>query len=308
VTFLSLGLVLLVGVASIGLDDDLWSQARTVDGTLLSTGSMDVVFVDAVTDDTGLDPGYDKDVASCEAIIDSLGNVQITINNGYPSYTCRFTVTVQNTGTMPVQRTFPEIDGPDGGELTIWEDSPATCGALLPGSTEQETFAVHIEQHAQQNYTYDFRIQKRFYEMSPGTPGFWKNWNSHNMFTREQIEGWLAQIDATSKWFNFGSTISIEEDMIPILNHATGQGSQKDKFLAQYLALRLNGASGLQCTGTTHNVTLYDPYNKLGLANPTSTTLSEIIAAIEGKYGIPNNSPLFQIMKDICDAINNLFA
>lgn len=31
-------------------------------------------------------------------------------------------------------------------------------------------------------------------------PGFWKNWDSHNTYSEEEIEVWLASINGTSDW------------------------------------------------------------------------------------------------------------
>lgn len=43
-----------------------------------------------------------------------------------------------------------------------------------------------------------------------------------------------------------------------------------------------------------------------GLTNPGSAGLSEIIAAIESKYGTSISHYQFNIMKNVCDALNNL--
>ena len=46
--------------------------------------------------------------------------------------------------------------------------------------------------------------------------------------------------------------------------------------------------------------------NYLGLADPSAATLSEIIAAIESKFGTGATKDELEIMKNICDALNNL--
>ena len=59
-----------------------------------------------------------------------------------------------------------------------------------------------------------------------------------------------------------------------------------------------------------HDITTVEGYGYLGLANPSSATLSEIVEAIEGKHVPPATDPptdkQFEIMKNICDALNNL--
>jgi len=42
----------------------------------------------------------------------------------------------------------------------------------------------------------------------------------------------------------------------------------------------------------------------LGLAHPEAATLSEIIAAIESKYGTNPTYAQYSIMHQICDALN----
>ena len=114
---------------------------------------------------------------------------------------------------------------------------------------------------------------------SGGTIGFWKNWDKHNTFTEEEIEGWLGSINATSEWL--GPTTV--EEMGEMLWQNCGP-DMKCKFLQQYLATRLNVESALLSPTNTHDVTSMDPTNYLGLADPESAPLSEIIAAIEGKH------------------------
>lgn len=137
-----------------------------------------------------------------------------------------------------------------------------------------------------------------------GTIGFWKNWDKHNTYTQDEIEGWLTSIDGASGWLG-PTTIEELED---ILSQNCGQDMQC-KFLKQYLATRLNVESGLLSLTSTHDLTSMDPTNYLGLANPKSAALSQIIAAIEGKYpDDPDAWPTkaqFEIMKNICDTLNN---
>ena len=135
-----------------------------------------------------------------------------------------------------------------------------------------------------------------------GTPGFWKNWDSHNTYTENEIEGWLATIDSSSLWLD-ATTV---EGMEAIFDDGEG-GSPKSKFLRAYLATRLDVASGRLNTSTVHNVTGISGYGYLGLATPASATLTDIIVAIEDKEDTPPPSgPEYLIMKDVCDALNNL--
>jgi predicted ribosomally synthesized peptide with SipW-like signal peptide len=146
-----------------------------------------------------------------------------------------------------------------------------------------------------------------------GTIGFWKNWDKHNTYTQSQIEGWLQSIDANSTWL--GPTNMT--DMVSWLtwDEPGSAASMECKFLAQYLATRLDMETEplpRLNPSNTHNVSKVDPDNYVTLANPSSATLSEIVAAIESKFLThqPPEHPLtkdqFEIMKNICDKLNNL--
>ena len=55
---------------------------------------------------------------------------------------------------------------------------------------------------------------------------------------------------------------------------------------------------------TLQDVKSADPGNYLGLANPA--TLAQIQAAIESKFNTSPTRDEFEIMKTVCDKINNL--
>jgi hypothetical protein len=143
-----------------------------------------------------------------------------------------------------------------------------------------------------------------------GTPGFWRQWNKHKTYSQAEINCWLNNIDITSFWLveNKDSDCNINtDDMDVILNNGVGKGSTKEsRFLANYLAQRLNQVSARQLPTTTHDVTGYDPGNYLGLANPHQASGAEIVAAIEGKYGTSPGDAQFVVMLNICSALNKL--
>ena len=311
-----IGAGLLIGLAGVGVVDALRRDALIVEGHV-DTGEMNIEFTQAFTNDDGaiddlamdpddgdggVDPGYDKAVAECLVAIEVQGDaVNLIISHGYPSYTCQFWVEMTNVGALALRRGPPVISSPD--VLTVSEPEAKSCAVLSPGEQEIESFRVHVEQQAAQNSSYSFTVEKKFLETVQGTPGFWKNWDSHKTFTEEEIELRLIEIDATSAWFTGLDTV---EEMEAIFDAAQGKGATAEKrFLAQYLALRLNALSSLLCGTEPHDVTAQDPGNYLGLANPTAATLGEIIDAIESKFSSLPTPAQFNIMKDVCDALNN---
>ena len=165
---------LLLAMGSLGLANDPWSHACSADGTYC-TCNPNVKFVKAFTNDdgvvnssnkdpndNGIDPGYDKDVASCIAEVKGSDKVIITITNGYPSYTCQFWTKIRNVGKKPLSCKTPVVEAPP--ELTLIEVDHQPCGVLYPDKSEVESFTVHIEQSAQQGGSYQFEIEKKFVE------------------------------------------------------------------------------------------------------------------------------------------------
>jgi len=159
-----------------------------------------------------------------------------------------------------------------------------------------------------------------------GTRGFWSAWNNHKTYTEDEIEGWLESIDDDSLWLvpdmDEDGDIDVT-DLDAVFDQGTGKNAtMQDKFLAHYLATRLDAESGRLHLHLTHDVSTYDPDNYLGLTNAESATLSEIVAAIESKYPDDPTGPAdpsdaeaawpthdeYEIMKSISDALNKVEA
>lgn len=291
----------LLFVALPGLLHSLASDELTNEG---SVGQLfDADFVAASTDDPPgtLDPGYDKDVADCTAVVVSDELVEVVVTNAYPSYTCTFTTTIRNSGILPERLESIEIDAPP--VLTVTDLNDLTGLVLEPEQEDVEEFSVHVEQEAQQGAAYVVTIRKNFRQYATGTIGFWKNWDSHNIFSEGQIETLLSEIDASSAWHG-PTTVEGMEDVFDAAKGKRAKG--ENDFLGHYLATRLNERSGILDAADSHDVTGEDPGNYLGLTDPTSATLAEIIAAIEAKYGTSPTRAEFNKMQGVCDALNNL--
>lgn len=162
----TLTLIILAG-AAVGLSDDNLSVAcgkkhkpnvrfiwaYTDDDGVVNDLSRD-------PDDDGVDPGYDKEVAECEAELYSHKFVVITIKNGYPSYTCRFWTKYKNTGSRTVKRWSQVISASDA--LTVTPLATTGPVKLKPGQWRVESFSVHVEQSAGYQDSYHFAIENRF--------------------------------------------------------------------------------------------------------------------------------------------------
>lgn len=139
-----------------------------------------------------------------------------------------------------------------------------------------------------------------------GSLGFWKHWDKHSTYTETDILAFLAAVDGASDWLvpdtDSNGAIDIS-DMEAVFE--AGQGGKMElKFLGQYLATRLNVASGRLFGSTVHDLSGCDPGNYLGRGE--QGTLWEIISAIEGKYGTSPTKDEFKLMKNTCEALNKL--
>jgi len=163
-----------------------------------------------------------------------------------------------------------------------------------------------------------------------GTIGLWRNWDKHNIYTQSAIDGWLGGIDSGSwpsgsSWLmtdqnvalGTGSYPATTTGMVALIKDSTGcKGSERQcsarKFLAQYLALRLDLASGRKSLSNSYSVAAFPAgaASYLGLVGPTAT-LGGVIAAIETKATTPTVTTLVPtraqllLMMGVADYINN---
>jgi hypothetical protein len=116
--------------------------------------------------DNGIDPGYDRRVASCKAWLSTSDRIRVEVRNGYPSYTCRFWAKVRNTGKSTVYYTGGSVHAPP--VLTVKDVTTSTCLKLKPGEGRYLSFTVHVEQAARQLVVYTFDFEPRFKGTSCG--------------------------------------------------------------------------------------------------------------------------------------------
>jgi len=259
-------------------------------------------------------PRYDKDVASTTAVLTDPDNITVILTDAYPCYYPTIFYGLENMESTPGVIQSIEVDEnaatpeviDDIDELFVTVTGIYEGQVLNPGEEVIGDLEIHVDQSAAQDSIYTIRIKiiiTAWLEDEGGTPGFWKNWNKHQTFTETEIEGWLVTIAAGSQWL--GPTTV--EGMETLFADGTGKGATaEERFLAHYLATSLNGEAGTLSLGVSHDVSSYDPGDYLGLVDPTSATLPEIIAAIESKYGTSPAKNQFDIMKTICRALNEV--
>lgn len=162
--FLTAGILFMVLVgmlAAIGTGYALWSKTLNIQGSV-QTGEVDADFDAATTNDPvgTIDPGYDKDVASCEVSGVGTQTLTVTILNGYPSYTCAVDFLVTNTGTVPVKVQSFDITGvPPELDVTLTDLPVGT--QIDPGIEAHGDVHIHVNQTAAElaNYTFSAEIE-----------------------------------------------------------------------------------------------------------------------------------------------------
>jgi len=338
-------LALLLALGATGITYAQWSDTVFISGTV-QTGEFNDPFSWVVSNDNGaeetiaphglIDPGdngldpsepqaagspclrYDKDVALTTVSLDDPFNITATLSNAYPCYHPTIFYGIVNCGTIPgaivsisvdenaatpdVEDNIPELTVTVTG---IYEGQVIDVGEDVIGDLE-----IHVEQSAAECHTYTIRVTivTVCWTLLSGTPGYWQNWDQH--YTCAELTAWLQAIDADSHWLvpdkdNNGTINCYDWDAIRAAG--TGGGTTMyDRFIMHYCATRLNVEAGRQHLNAAHDVSGIDEYNYLGLVDPTSAKLSEIIDAIESKYDTSPSDDEFEIMKDICVALNEL--
>ena len=149
-------LALVLALGSMGVGYALWSDSLYLEGTI-NTGEVDTEIISIASDDVGIDPGYDKHVATTEvAIIDSK-TATITVTNGYPSYSNWVHFTTAILGTVPVRLQAINIVNPN---QCITVDAWNGIGEQRhPGDFADNTLRFHIEQCSEQGGEYTFTVE-----------------------------------------------------------------------------------------------------------------------------------------------------
>lgn len=162
-----LALVLALGTVGVGYAH--WSKNLYIEGTV-NTGEVNLEIISVASDDIGIDPGKDKDVASTAVQIDPLDDqrVIITVDNGYPCYYNYVHFTVHNNGTIPVKlQSVTVTSAPPEITVSGWD----TIGEQVdPCTNKDNTIYFHIEQSADELATYTFTVEFYYVQWNEYSP------------------------------------------------------------------------------------------------------------------------------------------
>ena len=154
-------LIPMLVLATTGIAYAMWSETLKINVTI-NTGDVAVKWSSWSCNDTGIDPGYDKDVGQC--FVDSEGvdehdnviKLNITLNNTYPSYNVTVSGEVDNIGSIPVEPYWFFIDMNGNGVYDSSEDTNIT--QIDPGESDTYGFIIHVKQNATECTTYTFHV------------------------------------------------------------------------------------------------------------------------------------------------------
>jgi hypothetical protein len=159
---------LIIALMAVGVAYAMWDKYLYINGTVY-TGEVDAHFTDAWCDDTGIDPGYDKDVAW--QVIDGIltQDLIVTIYNGYPSYTLNVYYLIDNIGTIPVKIQTITLTNPNPAAITVTVTGIAVGNQIDPLGSLQGDLHIHIEQAADELETYTFGLEIRLVQWNEFT-------------------------------------------------------------------------------------------------------------------------------------------
>jgi len=185
-------LIPVIVLAMTGVAYAMWYETLKVNVTV-NTGEVDVEWSNWSCSDTGIDPGYDKDVGSCdvsEEDYDGEGDViklNITLSNTYPCYNVTIYGKVDNIGTIPVKpyqffidnnhngvfdegdtlittdTWYPlDLDDVSGKDVEfmvyLYDDGGRDGSQIDPNGYDTYGIVIHVLQTASENATYTFHL------------------------------------------------------------------------------------------------------------------------------------------------------
>lgn len=148
-----------------------------------------------------------------------------------------------------------------------------------------------------------------------GPIGFWKDWQNYGVYSETEINAWLGALNSSSSWLMSEQGYSADTNgMESLINDATKDCNMKTgkllcakrKFLAQYMALRLNVLAGRKhLTGVYDLSSFGEAMSYLEISPTNSVTLSTLFSKIESKVSSAPTRGEYLLMSDACNYINN---
>ncbi len=154
--------VLIIGLAVMAASYAQWKETLTVSGGV-ATGELDAGFSECSCSDSDGDSVYEGEGYVFCALIDNDNDgdnetAEITITNAYPCYTATCTLTIMNTGSIPLHVAGVNIVADPELDVSIPEDQDPTCTILDVGETVTFDVVAHVTENAAENGQYSFTV------------------------------------------------------------------------------------------------------------------------------------------------------
>ena len=147
--------VLIIGLAVMAASYAQWTETLNVSGGV-ATGELNAGFsACSCSDNEGT--GYDAGMVSCD-LKDNNKTAEISITNAYPGYEAICTLTIMNTGSIPLHVAGVNIEADPGLDVSIPEDQDPTCTTLDVGETVTFDVVAHVTEYAGELSGYSFNV------------------------------------------------------------------------------------------------------------------------------------------------------
>jgi len=344
ILFNVLVVIVVIGVAlpMVGGTLATWSDSETMEGNYIETGSLDLL-VNGQDDEPwgdGLEPCFNIpelelcDTRTCYRLLWNAGCV-----DGVAYLHIKDVQDSNGLSANTIMDIWYDHDGDPTTDLVLVESDTIddlACEEIelgvLPGEAERQ---LKLEIHAYSgapgdSLTFDINFELvqlelfgptyawadteqslNYLALDPefgGSPGFWSGPGALNYYDESDIVSWFRDIVLDSNWYtDVTLTYDLDEDYLTVRRILNDTGAAEyegmvNQFRSQYMATLLNALSGRLDPATSHDV---------DIDTVVSATLEDIIMAIEDTaegdiYAEPPLIWLIELMKDVCDDLNNL--
>ena len=154
--------VLIIGLAVMAASYAQWTETLNVSGGV-ATGKLDAGFSACSRSDSDGDGAYaGEGLVFCELKDgDNDGDnesAEITISNAYPGYEANCTLTIKNTGSIPLHVKAVNVGNPNPEALSVSIVNDPSCTTLDVGETVTFDVVAHVTEAAGELSDYSFTV------------------------------------------------------------------------------------------------------------------------------------------------------
>lgn len=140
----TIAIALLVALGALGLGFAWWTSSLSIGGTV-NTGTVNVDMVGASAVDNEIAP---VDVGTAGAAVVDTKTGSITVGNAYPGYVATGTLTVKNSGTIPVKLDSLPVTGGDAAVYDVATSGIAAGDELAVNESRDVVVTITVKDDA----------------------------------------------------------------------------------------------------------------------------------------------------------------